>query len=168
LTGPPTLSTRQCIMTDKTERVKMTYIRTPEGAFVCPDCGITKTRQNTMFYHMKKHAGDTPHVCREPGCGKAFIQKSGLQQHTMQTHPVEGAAPLWSCPAEGCTHQCRVKVNLIIHVGRKHGEGWIPSLDTTSCCVGCNKLFASPTAYYYHATSCFKAPAAFEELLHPL
>jgi hypothetical protein len=151
--------------TTEKETVKMTYIRNADGEFVCPDCGITKARQNTMFYHMKKHAGDARHVCQEPGCGKAFIQKSGLQQHMMQTHPDEDAAPSWSCPVEDCDHVCRMKANLIIHIGRKHGEGWIPALSDTGSCTGCKKSFASPTAYYYHAVQCFNAPEAIAEAL---
>ena len=159
-------------MTDtKTIAPKMTYIRNAEGGFVCPECGEIKARQNTMFYHMKKHAGDAArmHVCKEPGCGKAFIQKSGLQQHMMQTHPAEGQAPSWKCPAAGCDHVCRMKANLIIHIGRKHGGGWIPPMDTTcSACSGCKKPFASPTAYYYHAATCFTAPAVFAGILKPV
>ena len=146
-------------MTDKPEKTKMTYIRNDDGHFVCSDCGIVKARQNTMFYHMKKHAGATPHVCKEPGCGKAFIQKSGLQQHIIQTHPAEGQTPSWTCPAEGCSHVCRMKANLIIHIGRKHGDGWIPPLDGENC-TNCKKTFMSPTAYYYHAVHCFTAPAS--------
>jgi len=152
-------------MTDtKTIAPKMTYIRNADGGFVCPECGEIKARQNTMFYHMKKHAGDAPHVCKEPGCGKAFIQKSGLQQHMMQTHPAEGQAPSWTCPATGCDHVCRMKANLVIHIGRKHGEGWIPPLAEDGC-TGCKKTFASPTAYYYHAATCFTAPSVFSEIL---
>ena len=150
--------------TDKTS-TKMTYIRNADGHFVCPDCGEIKTRQNTMFYHMKKHAGVASHVCKEPGCGKAFIQKSGLQQHMTQTHPDEGEAPAWSCPAEGCDHVCRMKANLIIHIGRKHGDSWIPELSDTGSCTGCKKTFASPTAYFYHAVQCFNTPPVFREAL---
>jgi len=145
---------------------KMTYIRNADGGFVCPECGEVKARQNTMFYHMKKHAGGAArtHVCKEPGCGKTFIQKSGLQQHMMQTHPVEGQGPAWACPEDGCDHVCRMKANLVIHIGRKHGEGWILPLAEDGC-TGCKKTFASPTAYYYHAATCFTAPSVFSEIL---
>jgi len=157
-------------MTDtKTIAPKMTYVRNDAGHFVCPECGEIKARQNTMFYHMKKHSGEEArtHVCTEPGCGKAFIQKSGLQQHMIQTHPVEGQEPAWSCPAAGCDHICRMKANLIIHIGRKHGDGWIPPLaDGTNGCTGCKRVFASPTAYYYHAVTCFTAPAIFDDILN--
>lgn len=154
-----TIKTGTTTTTTKPETLKITYIRNADGHFVCPDCGEVKTRQNTMFYHMKKHAGDARHTCKEPGCGKAFIQKSGLQQHMIQAHPDEEAAPSWSCPADGCDHVCRMKANLIIHIGRKHGEGWIPPLAGGDTCTRCKKTFASPTAYYYHAVQCFTAPA---------
>jgi len=138
----------------------MTYLRNEKGEFVCPDCGEIKQRQNTMFYHMKKHAGVLDHVCTEPGCGKAFIQKAGLQQHVMQAHPVEGAT-VWNCPC--CPHSCKMKANLIIHIGRKHGAGWIPPVGAD--CSGCKKTFSSATAYYYHAVQCFTAPPDIAEKL---
>ncbi len=136
---------------------KMTYTRNEKGEFVCPyeGCGVTKARQNTMFYHMKKHAGNMNYVCDVPGCGKAFIQKSGLQQHVLQAH--SGDAPEWQCPC--CDHVARVKSNLMIHVARMHGSGWIPHPGTgESSCTGCKRSFSSATAYYYHAIQCFTPP----------
>jgi rubredoxin len=141
---------------------KMTYLRNEKGEFVCPDCGVTKARQNTMFYHMKKHAGDLKHVCTV--CDKGFIQKSGLQQHMLQAHPTEGCAPTWECPL--CPHTCRMKSNMLIHIGRKHGEGWIPCIGAEGgTCTGCKKTFASATAYYYHAVQCFPAPTSMVDAL---
>ena len=136
--------------------IKMTYMRNEKGEFVCPHegCGVTKARQNTMFYHMKKHAGNMDYVCDVPGCGKSFIQKSGLQQHRLQAHTTD--APEWSCPC--CDHVSRVKSNLLIHVGRMHGSGWIPSLENGGDCAGCKRSFSSATAYYYHAVQCFTPP----------
>ena len=150
--------------TNRVARMTMTYIRNDKGEFVCPECNVIKARQNTMFYHMKKHIGEMRHACTEPGCGKAFIQKSGLQQHMMQMHSPENVVPL-SCPC--CDHTCKMKANLLIHIGRKHGGDWIPSMDAGSC-TGCKKLFSSPTAYYYHAVQCFQAPSNIAEFLSPI
>lgn len=137
---------------------KTIYIRNAAGEFVCPHCGITKARQNTMFYHMKKHAGDLSHVCTV--CSKGFIQKSGLDQHMLQAHSSAVAGVIeHSCPC--CDHSCKMKANLLIHIARKHGDGWVPSAPTTggATCTGCARSFASPTAYFYHATACFGAKA---------
>jgi hypothetical protein len=140
------------------------YIKNDAGLFVCPDCGETKKRQNTMFYHMKKHTGNYDYPCKEAGCDKAFIQKSGLEQHMMQVHRKEKGVQ-WSCPC--CDHTCTMKNNMMIHIGRKHGSGWIPEAETkVEClCNGCATVFNSDTAYYYHAISCFEAPADIAEKL---
>jgi hypothetical protein len=132
---------------------KMTYIRNEAGEFVCPTCGETKKNQNTMFYHMKRHTGELSHACDL--CDKRFLQKSGLDQHRLQAHPAADAT-MWSCPL--CDHVCRVKANMLIHIGRKHGKDWIPPMSVDGCCTGCERSFASVTAYCYHAVGCFKAP----------
>jgi hypothetical protein len=150
---------------------KMTYLRNEAGEFVCPDCGITKKRQNTMFYHMKKHTGEMPHTCTV--CSKGFIQKSGLQQHMVQAHPEAAAAAgcavmEFACPC--CDHSCRVKSNLYIHIARKHGSGWVPTASGEPVCTRCAKGFSSATAYYYHAVTCFAndAPSVIVKSLDAL
>jgi hypothetical protein len=127
------------------------YQKNEAGEFVCPHCGETKARQNTMFYHLKKHTGDMKYVCSVPGCDRKFIQKSGLTQHMAQAHP--SGAPAWGCPC--CDHTCRMKANMSIHIARMHGE--VPPAASTGAteCVVCEKSFASATAYYYHAVACF-------------
>jgi hypothetical protein len=146
--------------------MNMTYIRNESGHFVCPvaGCGAIKERQNTMHYHMKTHAGAMTHVCHEPGCGASFVQKSGLDQHVAQKHSTVTA---WACPC--CSHTCKMKANLLIHVGRKHGSGWITAPEVGEAkslgCTGCKKSFSSPGAYYYHAVQCFTAPPDIAEKL---
>jgi hypothetical protein len=131
---------------------KTVYVRNEAGEFVCPHCGETKARQNTMFYHMKKHTGDMKYVCSVPGCDKRFIQKSGLTQHMAQAHPV--GLPEWGCPC--CDHTCRMKANMAIHIARMHGAGVPPAASAGATeCVVCDRTFASATAYYYHASACF-------------
>ena len=136
---------------------KTKYHRNEAGQFVCPECDKVTDRQNTMFYHLKKHAGDLSYKCTEVGCDRAFIQKSGLQQHVAQAHPnIKDANnpysnQIYSCTEPGCEHTSRMKANLLIHIARKHSP-WIPAY--SSICTGCVKSFASATAYYYHATTC--------------
>jgi hypothetical protein len=142
---------------------KTLYIRNAAGEFVCPHCGITKARQNTMYYHMKKHTGEMSHICGV--CSKGFIQKSGLDQHMLQAHST--GVTEYECPC--CDHSCKMKANLVIHIARKHGDGWIPTVPTAggAICTGCERSFSSPTAYYYHAAACFcaKAPTTIAEFL---
>ena len=135
------------------------YIRNESGLYVCPHCGETKNRQNTMYYHIKKHIGVTDHKCLEPGCGKEFIQKSGLDQHRIQSHPTD-SVQLWSCGF--CTHSTKSRANLMIHIGRCHSNGWIPKQLESHTCSGCNRRFISDTAYFYHAVGCFASCATDE------
>jgi hypothetical protein len=143
---------------------RMTYIKNDAGLFVCPECGETKNRSNTMYYHIKKHNGALDHVCQEPGCGKRFVHKGGLAQHVAQAHAT--CEPDVDCPC--CDHSCRTRANLLIHMARKHGEGWIPARDATGNCVGCQKHYATDTAYFYHAVQCFVStvPEQFREVLN--
>ena len=159
--APGCMGCRMTLTITPSETKKMTYLRNDKGEFVCPDCGEVKARQNTMFYHMKKHAGEMKHVCSV--CSKGFIQKSGLTQHMLQAHPAPDAAPAWACPC--CDHTAKMKANLVIHIGRKHGDGWIPGVTGAGACecTGCKRPFSSATAYYYHAVSCFAAPADLQD-----
>ena len=184
----------------------MTYIRNADGDFVCPDCGEIKKRQNTMFYHMKKHIGETRYGC--PHCEKQFLQKSSLNQHILHIHteldkpkvddkpkvevevenvsepkptieaviepvdtkpdvsPPEKDTPApekltaLACPC--CDHSTKTRANLLIHIGRKHGAGWIQpprkNGESLFTCARCEKTLTSTTAYCYHAVSCFTPP----------
>jgi hypothetical protein len=147
-----------------TTQPRMTYIKNEAGLFVCPECGETKNRSNTMYYHIKKHNGLLDHACPEIGCDKRFVHKGGLAQHMAQAHAT--TEPDLACPC--CDHSCRTKANLLIHVARKHGEGWVPVRDNAGDCVGCQKHFASDTAYFYHAVQCFGStmPLIVREVLN--
>ena len=149
---------------DKTQPTEMNeikkttkYVRNNAGQYTCPHCDKVTDRQNTMYYHIKKHLGNLDYPCTVPGCTKAFIQKGALQQHVAQAHPavVDTENPyanqIHTCTEPGCKHTCRMKANLQIHMARKHSP-WIPIYSGT--CVGCVRPFASATAYYYHAWTC--------------
>jgi len=145
---------------------KMKYERNEKGEYICSHegCGFTAKPKNasTMHYHMKKHMGALTHVC---DCGKAFVQKSGLQQHHIQIHGDGGR--FYDCP--WCEHSCKMKPNLLIHIGRKHGSEWIrPMIQENTdhgSCTECKKTFTSVTAYYYHAVQCFTPPDIVAEKL---
>ena len=146
------------------------YKRNEAGEFVCPDCGKTAKRHNTMYYHMKSHATTMDHTCSV--CSKGFIQKGGLQQHMAQAHPeiaeLDDSNPYahqtTQCPC--CDQVMRIRSNLMIHVTRKHGEGWVTpprtEMDPNTkikrwICAKecCGKPFSSSPAFYYHAMECY-------------
>lgn len=141
--------------------MNVTYIRTTDGQFLCPHpgCGAIKRRQNTMRYHILRHNNAFTHFCTETGCGAGFTQKSGLDQHMAQKHRNESAFTCHFCDAS-----FKVKVNLQIHIGRKHGKGWIQPLDESKTCAGCKKSYKdkSETGYFYHAVDCFRSAASPE------
>jgi hypothetical protein len=140
-----------------------TYIRDESGAFVCPHCDKKCDKQNTMYYHIKKnHQQDFKFVCEHCPDGK-FVQKSAYLQHIATNHPEcadEEANPYasvsFSCPHEGCDHSAKTKANIVVHFARSHCKDWIPAYSKKDCCKGCEKEFASSTAYLYHAVGCIK------------
>jgi len=139
------------------------YQKNDAGLYVCPHCSETKARSNTMYYHiLSKHSNEVKHACPVAGCGKGFIQKSGLTQHMNQVHSNLVDATVFECPC--CDHTARQKPNVVIHIGRKHGDDWIPRAVGSGvvCCKGCSKEFQSPTSYYYHAVTCFLSAAPTE------
>jgi hypothetical protein len=166
----------------KRKKSGIEYKRNAAGEFVCPDCGKTARRHNTMFYHMKSHATTMDHTCSV--CSKGFIQKGGLQQHMAQVHPELAeqddsntyAHQTTQCPC--CDQVMRIRSNLFIHITRKHGNGWVVAPQIVAdantkkkqwVCAGtnCGRSFASSPAFYYHAMECFGkgAPTNIKEAL---
>jgi len=137
------------------------YVRNEAGEYLCPHCPFTAKAKNpsTMHYHLKAHSGETKYACTQ--CDKKFIQKSGLTQHMAQVHVDDGCSnsdtqkkiqTCWTCTL--CQHVAKTKANMMIHIGRIHGKGWIPPLNDG--CSKCSKKFNSAGAYFYHATTCFE------------
>ena len=140
------------------------YIRNEAGHFVCPDCDKITVKQNTMYYHIKKHhANDLPFECTRCAAHPRFLQKSAFLHHMATLHAespdVAGeknpyAGIEYTCPT--CEHTAHTKANMIIHYVRAHCRDWIPAYDKKVCCSHCAKGYASSSAYYYHAAACFR------------
>lgn len=142
------------------------YIKNSDGKFVCShkDCNKTFARQNTMYYHIKRHNKEFAFTCKE--CDKGFLQKSAYLQHMASLHTEEKEVEIngekvsnpyngviYKCPC--CTYEARTKANSLIHYARIHAEGWIPSYTKdNSSCIECKKGFSSIAAYLYHCTGC--------------
>ena len=148
----------------KDKQKAFTYIRTEQGTFICPTCGIIKQRQNSMHYHMKKHQQDTNYTCTY--CNKTFLQKQTLELHLRTKHvdrleeDATAAKPAFSCPISGCDFQSHTKGNCVIHCLRVHFQEEItPHLHLVQdrrvySCGHCRNEFQSTTAFYYHIKSC--------------
>ena len=143
----------------------MKYQKNADGHFVCPICQVTKEKQNTMHYHMKKHEGHLPFEC--PTCKKEFLHAQTLALHVAARHSKENAAHL-QCPC--CPYKTLTKANRIIHFMRKHCEADVTRFSTEGLtCPTCQKECNSQTAFLYHiATSCIQLPTEKHELLHSI
>lgn len=141
-------------------QMPFTYQKNEEGLFVCPDCGVTKNRQNSMHYHMKKHLEELQHVCKS--CKKGFLQKQTLDLHIRSKHPelVDTVNKKHSCPFDDCKFHALTKGNLVIHVLRLHfqeeiGEIMIYDQERkVTTCYECEKEFSSSCGFYYHCKGC--------------
>lgn len=170
------------------------YIRTPEGHFQCPHCPKVCEKQNTMYYHVKKnHLNDLPFECKMCGPDTRFLQKSAYLRHMATVHrdvivedaPTSAVAPVAApvAPASTatteknpyvgvefkcteCAHTTHTKANMTIHYTRCHCHGVVPVYDKTGPCKRCERTFASSSAYYYHAGTCFAdvLPASYTKL----
>ena len=149
------------------------YIRNTEGEYVCPHCPKITAKQNTMYYHIKKnHTDDIPFSCEKCLGHPRFLQKSAYQHHVATIHPEDAiiavnpyAGVRVCCPS--CDHSTHTKSNILIHYARTHCKEWIPAYSKNETCNGCDKSFASSSAYLYHAISCLKslAPTDHESII---
>lgn len=150
------------------------YIKNADGHFVCPHCQKVTEKQNTMYYHIKKHhEQDLPFECDRCPDHPRFLQKTSYFHHLATAHPDAPhpeqekavnpyAGVTYGCPC--CAHTTHTKANVIIHFARNHCKDWIPSYEKKSPCSGCCKSFASSSAYLYHAVNCFKSQASEDQL----
>jgi hypothetical protein len=143
--------------------MKLKYIRNEQGHYVCPICGTVKENQNTMHYHIKRHADSLPHVCKI--CKKGFLQKQTLDLHMTARHPDVIAAndsrttKEFVCPVDGCAFKALAKGNCRVHILRVHFQEEVKEImkvddDKTIKCDICNDTFNSPGAFYYHCHDC--------------
>lgn len=149
------------------------YVKNAAGHFVCQHkgCGRTFEKQNTMYYHVKRHAAETEkdfaYECKD--CSMGFIQKSAFLHHMAALHPTVVDIPVdekttmknpyigqeFKCPC--CDNVTRTKANALVHYARLHAKDWIPTYDREKGCTTCKKTFSSIAAYLYHSTGCIPA-----------
>jgi len=167
----------QPLVKGATKTMTLRYMKNAEGHFVCPTCGVTKRRQNSMHYHMKKHLEEVNHTCSY--CNKSFLQKQTLELHVKSKHAdqvTEDTQRAFSCPLQGCDFQSHTKGNCVIHCLRVHfQEEIMPYLhyhpeNRSYSCKHCQHPFQSTSAFYYHIKNCipFDKSSAKYQLLQPL
>lgn len=150
------------------------YIKNEDGNFVCPSCNVIKEKQNTMYYHMKKHEGKLPFVCDI--CTKDFMQKTSLELHKISKHKIQDNELLekFKCIFTNCDFEAITKANRRIHCMRKHCKEEVCNImneivDTDNnsiyTCITCTKRFTNNTGFYYHAIHCISPTPIMKELL---
>ncbi len=131
------------------------YTRNEQGLFVCPHCKVTREKQNTMHYHMKKHEGKLPFQCST--CKKEFQFQQSLELHRLAKH-CDIVKKKCKCPVSDCDFQTHQDGNLRVHFLRKHCmddiQRILQNTNNMFQCTACKKSFKSSTAFHYHATSC--------------
>ena len=143
-----------------TKKVNMTftYIKNEDGAFVCPDCGIVKKKQNTMHYHMKTHEEKPNHVCKI--CKKGFLQKQTLDLHMRSKHSDKTDDKKFKCTHDNCEFTALTKGNCVIHFLRVHYQDEINNIMIKNGkrieCNECKKEFNSSCSFYYHCKDCIQ------------
>lgn len=138
------------------------YQKNAAGLYVCEHCGVTKERQNTMHYHLKKHEGHLPFQCTH--CKKEFLQASTLALHIAARHPnvastastaTDAPPPSFGCPC--CNHTTLTKANAVLHYLRTHCKEEVKAFQGKHThaltCGACKKVCNSATAYLYHIAS---------------
>lgn len=144
------------------------YIRNETGQFVCPTCGVTKEKQNTMYYHMKRHEEEMPHTCGI--CKKGFLQRQTLELHMRSKHAdaPEKVSKAYACPHADCEFSAHTKGNCRTHYYRVHCGLEVAEIlyhdkeAGTIECVGCDRTFSSLGLFYYHCSECISVPAGDE------
>jgi hypothetical protein len=161
---------------NNTFTMTLEYVKNAAGDFVCQhkDCNKSFKRQNTMFYHMKRHMAEFTYTCKD--CDKGFLQKSAYLHHMAAVHPEDKevqvtsndrlldekivnpyAGVSYKCPIDGCEFDTRTKANALVHYARLHAKDWIAPFDKEKGCSHCKKEFGSAAAYLYHSTGCVPA-----------
>ena len=128
------------------------YQKNVDGTYRCPHCGISKNRQNTMYYHIKTHEGHLPFQCSH--CDKEFLQAATLAIHIAARHAAVTAAA-FACPC--CPFKSLTKSNRAIHYLRKHCADEVTAFQARQThsltCGACQKVCNSSTAYLYHVAA---------------
>ena len=150
-------------LSKNTSNMTLKYTKNDKGQFVCPHCGVTKDKQNTMHYHMRKHEEQVSHTCKV--CKKGFLQKQTLDMHIKSRHPevlkgIDDSTKKFKCPFDKCEFSALTKGNCIIHCLRVHFQDEIKKMMTINDetkeieCEECCETFNSSTAFYYHCKKC--------------
>lgn len=56
-------------------------VRPAKKRFQCSECEKGFQKKYNLKIHMRSHTGETPYVCKSPGCGLRFTWRSSLLNH---------------------------------------------------------------------------------------
>ncbi|KAJ0182362.1 hypothetical protein K1T71_001731 [Dendrolimus kikuchii] len=109
---------------------------TGDRPYVCtfPSCSWAFRSASKLLRHARQHTGDRRHVCAV--CGRAFLRKEHLRDHTMRRHAHHAhhkETSTHTCPAEGCGQSFSNVNTFYSHMKKVHNEDY--NDDTTSVAV---------------------------------
>lgn len=81
---------------------------------ICSECGTAFVEASKLKRHRLVHSGERPYQCEFPNCGKRFSLSHNLKTH-MRLHTNDSN---YQC--KFCLKQYSQKVNLNIHIQKKH------------------------------------------------
>ena len=127
------------LQSDLTKHVKFIHEGAQLPSAPCPQCGKTLFKKNMAAHIKMVHEGRRPHAC--PVCGRAFLTRFTLQQHTETHKPSEERDTKFLCAfcGKGFQNRTHYTDHLNIHTGAR------PYI-----CNICNKTFRCNPALFKH------------------
>jgi general transcription factor IIIA len=137
----------------------------PGNRFKCTIKGCTASfpKNRKLINHIRKHTGERPFVCDEPGCDKSYTNSSHLKRHKTVSHG-EKKSQTVVCDFEGCGTVLANKYSLKKHISRMHNPEIYP-FKCNECSQGFHRKRQLQEHSYLHtgepAYSCDKCERKF-------
>ena len=162
-------STKMIEVSETKKKEPISYKRDANGHLMCHICDFMPDatpkhphgNPSTLHYHIKRHSGDCPYVCK--ACGHPFLHKLALETHIASRHPeANQKVEMFRCTEPGCEFESLTRGNLQIHKARKHYSSLVNQylapmeVDKKRVyhCKCCTNDYKSSTSFNHHILKC--------------